>query len=83
MEPPLPYPANEPDLGNPQLAPVSYTHLLCNFFLVHQLEQVGFIHLIQKMHGFLALIITVSYTHLDVYKRQVSAFASQTHTLKI
>src|SRR5699024_11495662 len=33
---------------------------LCNFFLVHQLEQVGFIHLIQKMHGFLALIITVN-----------------------
>ena len=33
---------------------------LCNFHLVHQLEQVGFIYLIQKMHGFLALIITVN-----------------------
>ena len=33
---------------------------LCNFHLVHQLEQVGFIYLIQKMHGFLSLIITVN-----------------------
>ena len=58
-----------------RLTPVSYTHLMVREEYNLPLTKEAYDHLVQKIDGRLIektrYLIPVSYTHLDVYKRQI------------